>query len=59
MQINKAIQLNDGKVEVTGLITPVELETVLTVGLATLLRLGALNFEFPHEQEVSDENPSS
>lgn len=57
MQIDKAIQLEDGKVSFEGLLSPVELDVVLNVGMAVLLQSGALYLKDPEPQvERSDDN---
>lgn len=50
--INKSVELEDGRVQFNGELSPVELDLVLTMGLNYLLANGAIPFSSKKREDV-------
>jgi hypothetical protein len=58
MQLGKDIVIDsDNKVHFKGILTPIELHTILTIGLNYLLSVGAI-YEDKHSQDLKETNAS-
>lgn len=55
MQINRVIETPNGDVKFEGVLTGAELETVIAVGLLTLLQNGALPYHQGEDKYVFDQ----
>jgi hypothetical protein len=56
MYIKKALEMEDGTLEIEGKFTPEEVQIILEVGLNTLYKTGALPFKNISRQDAANWN---